>query len=310
MKWRKMGLIIEPDKSKWWGQKYCIYPTPLFIEKSGVIRIYFASTDNDNFGRISFVDVDPANPSRIISRNDKVILDTGKEGTFDCCGVSPSCITEVGNKMLLYYNGFERTSITPYHIYSGVAEIQGDALIRLKSAPVLDRKEDEYIIRAGQTIVKENDVLRTWYVSAYGWEKMNTNIFHDKYMPLYGIKYAESTDGINWTASDQFCIRSNNDQEFGFGRPWVIKENDRYKIWYSIRERNRPYRIGYAESVDGKNWIRKDKEAGIEASETGWDSEMICYASVIKVNSKTYMFYNGNNNGATGFGYAELMENG
>ncbi|MFQ5751293.1 MAG: hypothetical protein ACE5HI_04785, partial [bacterium] len=65
-------------------------------------------------------------------------------------------------------------------------------------------------------------------------------------------------------------------------------------------------RIGYAESENGLDWIRKDEEVGIEVSDEGWDSEMICYPAVISVNGTTYMFYNGNNNGETGFGYAQL----
>jgi hypothetical protein len=36
---------------------------------------------------------------------------------------------------------------------------------------------------------------------------------------------------------------------------------------------------------------------------------MICYPAVIKIYDKTYLFYNGNNNGKTGFGYAELKTN-
>jgi hypothetical protein len=77
-------------------------------------------------------------------------------------------------------------------------------------------------------------------------------------------------------------------------------------MWYSIRSHSRPYRIGYAESADGLCWERRDHEAGIEASASGWDSEMICYAAVIDVNGRRLLFYNGNRHGATGFGVAEL----
>ena len=45
----------------------------------------------------------------------------------------------------------------------------------------------------------------------------------------------------------------------------------------------------------------------IDVSPTGWDAEMICYPAVINVKGKTYLFYNGNNNGETGFGVAELI---
>jgi hypothetical protein len=79
-------------------------------------------------------------------------------------------------------------------------------------------------------------------------------------------------------------------------------------MFYSVRYIDKLYRIGYAESIDGINWIRKDNEIDIDVSQEGWDSEMICYPSVISVKEKTYLFYNGNNNGETGFGYAEILE--
>ncbi len=35
---------------------------------------------------------------------------------------------------------------------------------------------------------------------------------------------------------------------------------------------------------------------------------MLAYACVVRHKDKVYMFYNGNNYGETGFGYAELEE--
>ena len=79
-------------------------------------------------------------------------------------------------------------------------------------------------------------------------------------------------------------------------------------MWYSIRFRKKMYRIGYAESGDGLQWERMDHLAGIDVSETGWDSEMVCYPSIADVKGSRYLFYNGNNNGANGFGIAKLVD--
>ena len=65
--------------------------------------------------------------------------------------------------------------------------------------------------------------------------------------------------------------------------------------------------MGYAESYDLVNWIRDDSKAGIEASNEGWDSEMVCYPHVVEVEGKYFMFYCGNGFGQGGFGYAELI---
>jgi hypothetical protein len=79
-------------------------------------------------------------------------------------------------------------------------------------------------------------------------------------------------------------------------------------MFYSVRTRSKGYRLGYAESVDGLNWTRKDEAIGIDVSDSGWDSQMIAYSSLVKHKDKVYLFYNGNNLGESGFGYAELEQ--
>jgi len=59
-----------------------------------------------------------------------------------------------------------------------------------------------------------------------------------------------------------------------------------------------------ATSQDGLSWTRCDSKVGISKSDTGWDSEMICYPAIFNYNDKTYMFYSGNGVGKGGIGYA------
>lgn len=308
MKWLKRGLIWEPDKNKWYFQHYGIIPTPDYLEAENVIRIYFASTDKYKYGRIFSIDVDADNPSHIVRTSDDILLDLGEIGCFDDSGVNPSCVIQVKGQKLLYYIGYQRSHKVPYLLLSGVAEIKADQMIRIKETPILERTPTEKTIRSATTIIFDQGIYKMWYVSAFKWETINTDLFKNKQMPNYVIKYAESIDGFEWNVKEGIAIDYINSDEFGFGRPWVIKDGNLYKMWYSIRKRNKSYRIGYAESDDGISWIRKDNEAGIDISKDGWDSEMICYPAVVKVKDKTYMFFNGNNNGESGFGYAELIE--
>jgi len=80
-------------------------------------------------------------------------------------------------------------------------------------------------------------------------------------------------------------------------------------MWFSSRgtEDFSTYRIRYSESEDGINWIRKDEEIVIDVSESGWDSEMICYPFIFDHKGERYMLYNGNNYGQSGFGLAVLQ---
>jgi hypothetical protein len=66
--------------------------------------------------------------------------------------------------------------------------------------------------------------------------------------------------------------------------------------------------MGYAESVDGYKWERKDDLVGIHKSENpaDFDYQMINYAHCYEHNGKKYLLYNGNGFGAAGFAYAVL----
>jgi hypothetical protein len=77
-------------------------------------------------------------------------------------------------------------------------------------------------------------------------------------------------------------------------------------MFYGAGTKHEGYRLAYAESVDGINWTRRDEDIGIEVSPSGWDSRMQAYPAVVQSGQRTFMFYNGNDYGREGFGYAEL----
>ena len=136
--------------------------------------------------------------------------------------------------------------------------------------------------------------FRIFYVSGVEWINKDT--------PRYNIKTAKSKDGFNWERRGKVAIDFKNPQENALARPYVIKEENIWKMWFSYKGNS--YKIGYAESSDGENWERLDNQAGINLSENGFDSEMIEYASIVKYGDTKYMFYNGNNYGYDGIGLA------
>ncbi|MEW5918806.1 MAG: hypothetical protein AB1762_20560, partial [Gemmatimonadota bacterium] len=120
----------------------------------------------------------------------------------------------------------------------------------------------------------------------------------------YNIRYAESDDGVRWRPDGHVCIDFQHSEEVAIARPCVIRDPDRYRMWYCYRGRTFSYRIGYAESADGYHWSRRDDEAGIEASASGWDSEMVAYPHVFDHRARRYMLYCGNRFSKDGFGLA------
>jgi hypothetical protein len=81
-----------------------------------------------------------------------------------------------------------------------------------------------------------------------------------------------------------------------------------YRDIYNYKNKEGGYRIGYASSIDLINWHRNDEMAGMKISESGWDSEMVNYPHVFMLDGETYMLYQGNGMGKSGFGLAK-MEN-
>jgi hypothetical protein len=282
-------------------KKYGILPTPYFIEEKNIIRIFFGTSAEDNVCKITYLDVNADNPSEVIYLHKEPILTEGEAGLFDDSGVNPSSIISIKKNLFLYYVGYQRTVMNPYMLFPGLALSEKNSFDfrKLKKVPLIDRS-DKFPFSLAAPFVMFDGKFKMWLWLAKRWVTINSK----KYLEA-NIGYAESSNGIDWNIIYDKCIETNN-EVFSVGRPWVLLDNNLYKMFYSVRYVDKLYRIGYAESKDGIHWERKDNEAGIDVSENGWDSEMMCYPAVIKVKGKTFLFYNGNNNGATGFGYAEL----
>ena len=305
MKWIKKGLIFEPKGNFDWMLTHAMMPCVLQISDD-IYRIFFSGRDSKNRSQGGYMDININNPTNVLNFSEKPVLKLGPLGCFDDSGAMPTCIVNYNDKLYMYYNGWTLGKDVPFFSFNGVAVSadKGNTFKKLSPGPiVLYRNDvDPYSTFAPYVII-ENGIWKMWYVSCVGWK-----IENDKPKHYYHIKYAESKDGINWDRRGIVCIDFKSKDEYAIARPCVIKEDGIYKMWYSYRGGSDTYRIGYAESTDRIKWERKDEEAGIDVSESGWDSEMICYAFVFEHKGKKYMLYNGNSYGKTGVGYAILKE--
>lgn len=304
MKWNKLGLLWTPRKQHWWSKKYGMLPVPLVLNDR--IRVFIGTADEHIDSRVTYIDLDLQDPTKIIYEHNVPVLDIGNIGTYDDSGVVPSSILEVNNKLFLYTVGFQRCEKVPYMLYAGLAvsEDMGNSFYRLHESPILPRNNFRPTSQGAPSVLFDNGIYKMWHWFSTKWIKVSGKLFLD-----YQIGYAESTDGINWEMREQPCLVPDESLgEFAVARPWVVKENNLFKMWFSKRIKGKMYRIGYAESTDGISWIRKDEELNFDVSQFGWDSEMVCYPAIFNANGNTYMLYNGNNNGAEGFGIAQLIE--
>lgn len=298
MKWIKQGLIFEPKGNAEWMQTHAALPIANRI-RNDLYRIYFSTRNSRNIASVGYIEVNIMNPKKILYLTKCPILSPGDMGCFDDSGVMAHSIVDYNNKKYMYYTGWN-LGTTPFHWSIGLAISNdgGKTFQRYSESPILDRDIIDPYFVASPTVILENGKWKMWYISGIKWETRNP-----KQMIPYHIRYAESDDGVNWKRNGIVCIDFKKN-ETRIGRAAIIKEKRIYKMWYSYAVDQ--YRIGLAESKNGISWNRKDEEAGIDVSETGWDSEMIEYPFVFEYNGTKYMLYNGNNYGKTGFGYAVL----
>jgi hypothetical protein len=310
-KWIKKGLIYKPSGDLSWARSYASVPTVDTAEPRHW-RIYFGARDEMNRNRIGYIDVEPGNPSSVLYEHNAPVLDLGRLGTFDDCGVMPSWILDHDGKKYLYYIGWTVRATIPYHNSIGLAISTdgGDSFKKLSEGPLFGETYLEPFFTGTSCVLVEDGVWKNWYLSCTGWTKVG-----DKVEPRYHIKYAESKDGINWDRRGIVAIDYKSHTEAGIVRATVLREKGVYRMWYSHRggvdyrtNLQTSYRIGYADSEDGIKWRRMDDRAGIDVSSEGWDSEMIEYPHVILHGGMKYMFYNGNKFGHSGFGFAELPD--
>lgn len=305
MKWVKKGLIYNVDGRIDWATNSVLTPQP-FMLTDEVIRVYGSMRDELGRGRIGYVDVLAKNPGYILNVSEKPVLDLGKPGMFDDNGLLLGDVLRVNNKVYMYYVGFQIPAKAKFIACSGLAisEDGGNSFIRIQETPVADRTPNAPFGRCIHTVLYENGIFRVWYAVIHGWHYID-----NKPYPAYNIRYMESVDGIHFfDETGQHCLGCNKN-EYRIGRPRVKRLKDgSYVMRYTSDTLDKQYVAGLAYSKDGIHWERHDEESGLLKSKTGWDSEMACYPVEIETKYGTYMFYDGNGMGATGFGYCKLEE--
>ena len=302
--WLKIGKIFDVNKFK---IDYHFSSVPFgFWLNSDVMRIYFSSRTEENISIPFRIDY---NFSKMIIEEGpiKIDLEKGELGLFDDSGVMPSSLVIVDDVIYMYYIGWNLGVTVPFRNSIGLAKSfdNGKTFIKSYKGPIIDRTKNEPHFCASCFVLKEDMIFKMWYLSCVDWKLIEGKVQH-----RYHIKYATSYDGENWLRDGQIAIDFEHENEYAISVPRVIKEEGIYKMWYSYRgsSLNKEYRIGYAESINGINWARKDELINFDVSENGWDSNMICYPFIFDYKKDRFMLYNGNEFGKTGFGLSKMVK--
>lgn len=302
MTWIKQGRIfnLEPNTNR---STHAQVPTP-YVMPDGNIRVYY-SCRKDGRAFIAYFDL-AKDLKTILKVHEDPIISHGKAGMFDADGVMPSCVIENNGELWMYYIGWSELKNTArYQNEIGIAVSRdgGSTFDRMFKGPIMGRSPTEPGLAVMPFIMRDQGVFKMWYQSGTGW-----HLIDGKYEPTYVIKYAESKDGVEWVRYPEKCI-SCPVPELSFSRPWVILKNNVFCMQVCCRDSidyrggEGSYKILRAATSDSINF-KLDDPYFPGGHKNEFDSSMQCYPSMIEIDDKLVMFYNGNDFGQTGIGVA------
>ncbi len=316
MKWKKLGKIFDPTEHKLANNCVEFAQSPQSLVFDDFVRIYFSTRQKDSKGKyishVSFVEFDKKF-KKIKNISKHTIIDRGELGCFDEHGIFPFNIFRDEKRILGYIGGWSRRVSVPIETSIGlsISINDGRTFKRIGNGPVLTSSLAEPFMVGDPFVQKYNGLFHMWYIYGTKWIESPQEKESQR---VYKIAHAISKDGVSWEKENRQIISDTLNNKECQALPTVIAIGKRYHMFFCYREaidfrknKKRAYRIGYAFSNDLKNWIRDDSQAGIDISENGWDSDMLCYPHIFKCNNDIYLLYNGNEFGRFGFGIAILQ---
>jgi len=298
MQWKKLGNILSPDTSNKWMNTHAGPTFAMVDQEKDLIDLYVTGRDSQNRSKVGLVVFDIESLS-IQSVSKEPVLELGEKGTFDQNGTAYPWLVKYKGEYRMYYTGWIPGVLVSFMNDLGFATSKdGVKFERYSRATILPKTNEEPFGVGSVCVLPVDGKWMMWYTCFDRWGEGK-----DDHKHYYTIKVAKSNDGISWTRLNEKCIHYK-EGEYSIAKPCVIIKEGVFHMWYSYR--GETYRTGYATSLNGIDWQRKDNLAGIDVSKNDWDSEMICYSQVFEYKNNFYMIYNGNGYGKTGLGLAIL----
>lgn len=308
-----MGRIFDPAASgRSWITEFAQAPATLI--SADAVRVYFSCRPSPDergqyVSRAAFVDFDRRDLTTPLAVSEQPVLDLGGLGAFDEFGTYPMSVIRNGDEIWGYYAGWTRCVSVPFDVAIGraISRDGGVTFERTGRGPMLAAGVDEPFVISGPKVRRFGGRWWLWYIAGTRWLSST-----GRPEPVYRIRMATSTDGINWQRHGRELIPVRLEEDECQASPDVFEANGRFHMFFcyrrglDYRNRDRGYRIGYASSTDLEHWTRDDERAGLDVSDEGWDSEMVSYPHVFELDGGVYMMYLGNQVGRHGFGLARL----
>lgn len=300
--WRKLGQLYVPQVSGRHQKLKSHAANPLPVHLHGdIYRIFYSGRDEQNRSSVGAVDID-IQERTIMHDYYEPFFEHGEPGCYYSDGVSIGSLYEVEGTRYMLFMGWQNPPDQHWRGDIGRLLLTNDLTLELADDIPLMSSDlvDPLSLSYPWVQPSPEGGFEMWYGSTLEWDAGNSEMLHV-------IHHAISNDGESWIKNG-LAVPYEISSAQAFSRPTVIEgETSGYEMWFSYRcGTGKKYRIGYARSVDRIKWILDLKSAGIDVATSGWDSEMIEYPYVFSHSGQTYMLYNGNGYGLTGFGLAVL----
>jgi hypothetical protein len=223
-------------------------------------------------------------------------VNLGIVGTFDEDGVMPSSLIESPDETRMYYIGWNRGSTTPYRLSIGLLLRHGGKFTREFLGPILDRSPENPFFVTTPHVFRTDVGFKMLFSSGNGW---TTSGFQQE--SIYGIKEAVSTDGVTWTNFKDINLAETS--EMCVARPYFFEAHVYSSVRNAVEFRNpgQGYRIKVHKLVGETTYVECTSSWETDL----WSNKDRSYSSLIRLNGKRLIFYNGECFGKTGFHIAE-----
>jgi len=241
---------------------------PYVIYDNGIYKMYYTGAGNSQRFELGYA---TSPDGHNWTKTSYPIFSPSVSG-FDNYNVGSAKVIKVGNSYRMYYMARNQEGV--YSI--GLATSTDGINWTRRSTPVLTKSLSwEISIRPGD-IVLHNDKYYFYY---YSYDPQNT-----------AIGLAISSDGINFVKEpNPIIVPTFTWEDNGICYPSVIYDNNKFVMVYHTFPNCK--NIGYAESIDGKNWTTQPNPIfSKEMTTNNWVNRFTS-VNLLKINNEYRIYY-------------------
>jgi hypothetical protein len=310
-RWNKLGEVLRGGSPSGWDRAVS---APHVVSVGGRLRMYFdgwqphAATGSVR-RRIGLAEAPASDPLAWKRVGDEPVLDLGPPGSIDSEWVSYPWIVRVTERHWhMYYAAWGGK----FHAHVPERKVWFTALAESDDGGITWKRTGRPLLELGRRGACDEHGTGSCAVLPVGdehwmWYTAISNPRSDWYR--ISVALAVSTDAGHTFRPHPAGALVNIPPVIGSrgstsSKPFVERDGDLFRMWYSCAKDGLKYRVHYAESTDGIHF-KWHPEPVLDVSPSGWDREMTCYPCVVRLGARTLMFYDGNE--YSGIGAAELV---